>query len=492
MSRGMNKPLKMRGKGCLFLFALPFLAVGILSIARALRSILSGNYEIPELIILMVFGIIFGGVGVGILLGARYGGRIMKREILLRERHPDEPWKWREEWTTNRIKGAGKGALAFTWFFALFWNLISWTVIGSNFKDLLARKDWTTLFVLLFPLIGLGLLIWAVKATIRWRKYGSSTLVLNRVPVPVGGILSGIVETGIKDLPEGGVTLTVNCIRKVQSSGKRSSSSESILWQEEKRVGRELLFRSLGGFGIPVEFQIPEECLETSLPAGNVHIFWRLHANAAVSGVDFDTSFIVPVFKTGERIEEAIPETYTEPFPPEDEEAYGPRSETVRVRPSPTGGTEFYFGPLRNPRIALGLAVFLAVWAVPIWMLLRRGASHIFSLIFITMFALMAFFLVRLVVGTTRVVADGGGIRVHRGFLGLTLLTTRVPRAEIEDVHLRIGMQKNPGSGSAGRAYYSIDVIRRDGSKVVAGRHLRDKKEASFIASEIKRMIGIR
>ena len=45
--------------------------------------------------------------------------------------------------------------------------------------------------MLLFPLVGIGLLVWAIRATLRYRRYGISLLELTTLPAPVGHALEG-------------------------------------------------------------------------------------------------------------------------------------------------------------------------------------------------------------------------------------------------------------------------------------------------------------
>jgi hypothetical protein len=41
-----------------------------------------------------------------------------------------------------------------------------------------------------------------------------------------------------------------------------------------------------------------------------------------------------------------------------------------------------------------------------------------------------------------------------------------------------------------GRLYYDVEIRRNDGKKVVAGRAVRDKREAEWLAATIKRALG--
>jgi hypothetical protein len=56
----------------------------------------------------------------------------------------------------------------------------------------------------------------------------------------------------------------------------------------------------------------------------------------------------------------------------------------------------------------------------------------------------------------------------------------RLPASEVAEVTTRIGMQ------AGGTPYYDVILVRRDGKRVVAGRNIRDKREAEWVAGLIR------
>src|SRR5437868_6654694 len=89
------------GMGCLALFALPFAGVGIFTAYKAIESLLQG--KIKEGFFLIVFALVFGGVGFGLLIGVFFGSKFKKRRTALQIAHPEEPWLWRKDWASGRI-----------------------------------------------------------------------------------------------------------------------------------------------------------------------------------------------------------------------------------------------------------------------------------------------------------------------------------------------------------------------------------------------------
>ncbi len=232
------------------------------------------------------------------------------------------------------------------------------------------------LIALLFPAVGVGLLVWAVRATIRRRRYGTSVLELGTLPAVVGHALEGTLRTPAGLRPPEGFRVVLSCIRRVTSgSGRNRSTSERILWQEERRA-------TASGVGVPVAFAIPTDATPSDPGRSDDRTLWRLEVSAEVPGVDYAAGFEVPVFRTAES---ALPRTETEQavaarsaVPADYRQPAGSRILVSRTR----RGTEIYFPPARNPGMAASLTVFTLIWAAAIWATIAFDAPLIFPIVF--------------------------------------------------------------------------------------------------------------
>ncbi len=211
-------------------------------------------------------------------------------------------------------------------------------------------------------------------------------------------------------------------------------------------------------------------------------VLWRLEARASVPGVDYHARFEVPVFRTQE----------TEiPLPPEENESLADYAAEYRQLPdsriyvtSTLRRTEIFFAPARNLGLAAGLTIFFAIWTAVTVALPRLGAPIVFPVVFAAFDLLLAYALLGVWLGTTRVIVTSSAAEVCRGLLGLGL-TRRIAVDDIEDVILNIGMQ----SGST--AYYDIRLVLRDGKQLHAGSSLRDKREAAWLVEQMKTRLGL-
>jgi hypothetical protein len=85
--------------------------------------------------------------------------------------------------------------------------------------------------------------------------------------------------------------------------------------------------------------------------------------------------------------------------------------------------------------------------------------------------------------GVARVTADRGTLTIASGYLFPGRERT-LNAPEITDVTSMMGMR----SGST--PYYDIAIVRKDGKKIKAGRGIRDKREAEWLAATIKSALG--
>ena len=170
---------KKTGLFFILLFLLPFCGVGLSCVVFALQEAASEQPEVGTVLFLGLFGLVFGGVGVWMILRAfrvyQSSQQIDERKI----QHPDKPWLWHKDWSSRLIQDSNRSSLSYIWFLSVFWNLISvpmsLTVLP---REVLQNRNYPALLGLLFPLVGAGLLIWAIRSTLRWKKFGTSILEL--------------------------------------------------------------------------------------------------------------------------------------------------------------------------------------------------------------------------------------------------------------------------------------------------------------------------
>jgi hypothetical protein len=475
----LKPPNTTSAMACLVLFLLPFAAVGAVTAVLAAQRAASGNWQ--EALFFGLFALTFGGVGFGGIAAVLAGRRKLKAQAALEARHPDSPWLWRSDWASGRIVDSSRATMFAAWIFAVFWNLVSFPTGFLGVRAAIHEGKPAALLALLFPLVGSGLLVWAVRSTLRYRKYGVSRLELSTVPGVIGRTLIGTVRAPASMQPDGGFQATLSCVRQVTTrSGKNTSTSESILWQEERRIlGEPSRTAAAMETHIPVAFRLPadaEACDDTN---PNNRVLWRLQLSASVPGVDYESRFEVPVFRTSASDQPLSTDEERLTQDPLAGAQYQQPADSRIVVTSNRRGTEVMFPAARNPGAATSLAFFLLLWLGCIALQMYFRAPVVFPIITGLFGVLILIGVLDLWLEVSRVTVDAGNLTWATGYLFPGRDRT-LGASEIADVTASIGMQ------AGATLYYDVVVLRKSGKKIKLGRSLCYKHEAEWLAQTIK------
>lgn len=305
-----------------------FGGVGAMMVLGSIALLLSG--EVGGAAALCVFGLIFGGAGYGaskifavpegkkpILIHQHqaqsesvYGQttrtisevefvdtNLTEEELARRQQqHAAQPWTQRAEWVRGRMERGHAGSLGMFIGFTVVWNIIGWGIVGFAF---LGGDGDAPLFLWLFPLVGVALAVMVGRMWIRQRKFGISILTLDTVPAPLGGSLSGTLETNVRvqDVPPQGFCVRLLCLDRISyrdSDGDRRVREEKIWGGEQYVPGRRQGATEV--VTVPISFNIPSHLPPTEMSPSDDRVLWRLNVTASTPGVDYFEQFEVPVF----------------------------------------------------------------------------------------------------------------------------------------------------------------------------------------------------
>lgn len=243
----------------------------------------------------MIFVVVFGSFGLTILIATATRTSLGDNSSKLIEKYPDQPWLHRPEWQSKRISSNNS-----TRFFGITTATIAWNILSFPawviLYGILNEGDYSSLWIAIFPLIGL-LLIWKiVYLLLRRRKFGDVVLELDVVPCVPGSDLRGKIQIPITFNISQGITLKLKCINNVTTrSDKGQINKLKLLWKAEQVV-YDGQFWNKTHLVFPINFKIPAEVRATDETNPDDKVFWHLEAYAELPGVNFSEEFDIPVF----------------------------------------------------------------------------------------------------------------------------------------------------------------------------------------------------
>lgn len=394
----------------------------------------------------------------------------------LKQAHPDEPWLWRPQWAGGEIHSSAKPSAIAVCAIALFWNAIA---LPSAVPTMLAhdlRYEPKFAWLALFPIIGFGLIAWAIHLLLRWNAYGDSRFEMKSVPGKIGGTLEGSIHVSRGIEPMRRVTLKLVCINHTSSG---NSGSDRPLWSDESEV------TAGGDHSIPVVFLIPPECRPSDDSNFRDRIYWRLNAKSDGGIVNYKSSFEVPIFQIGETSAQAAEVLDLRTRRDQRVSEFRPQGSAIRFGLTPDGQSEIYFRAFRNPSVILALLGFLAIWSGSTYLIFKEHAPLIFRIVWPALEALLGLWVIAMMFGSTTVLIGDGVMKVTWRLCGIPVSTRRVRSSEARDVRSIAGM-------TAGTTVYRrIQVRYGQRGELNFGDGIGDPIEADWLATRIDEALGL-
>jgi len=466
----------------LVLFGLVFFSVGVAGFIHGVGMWQRGAANAVSQTLLPLIFVAIGGLIMAGGMAVWFGG---KRQAAAQAQHPDEPWLWNKAWAGGRITDSNKAAMIVAWVFAGIWNAISAPGLFMAAPQMIRKHDIKVLLVLLFPLVGMGILFMAVRATIEFVRFGTSVFEPATLPGVIGGHLVGVIYTKVRTLPAEGFDVRLRCINAVTTgTGKSRSTTETVRWEDQETIARPVGDQNTDGAAVPVSFVIPYDCPQSSDTDSDNRILWRLSVTAQVPGVDYSATFEVPVFRTADSREggdggvDPIA-AYRKP----DEPLRAPTDRGITMTPVP-GGVEFFFGPARSP-VSAGMTIFTGLGFMAVgWFARGGGVPLLVALIFGGMGLLALWAGLNMLLGSLRVTITNGQVLVRKRRV-LTATTTRYA-AEAPGGFAAHAMAVQKGQA----VRYRVMLERRAAAAVLVGDNIKEKREADWIAAEMSKAAG--
>jgi hypothetical protein len=483
----------------LTLFGLPFLGAGLAFIYQQLAN--RGNHSTFETVATILFASVFVCIGAGLMYAAIAGYSRLQKQAAMEESNPLSPWLWRTDWALRRAESQNKKSEILFWVLAIFCNIVTLPFLPGVVQQFARNRDPRVFLLFVFNLLGVFLIVKAVRASIRHRRFGDTYFEFDALPFSPGERVGGRIHLKLDTRVEHGIDIRLSCVRKIiTGSGKSSSTSQVILWQADQNVPAGAVGPGPLGRAILVDFTPPPDSLFTSHGNPNDQVLWLLHAQADVPGVDYSDDFEIPVFRSasssvpasdfGTRIAagtDSFGFATTQPSGADSGEVPPPARTKVVVGMG-SGGTEFYFPALRNPKRAAMLLFFMLVWSAVVYVLYQKHAPIFFFVVFgLSDLLIIAGFL-HLTFGSARITVRSGEIFSRTGLFGLG----RTRRIQVSDVAAIVPVVSAQQGTNSGSQLHAIRMRLKDGSKLTLADEIDSRQEARWVVSQIETLAGLK
>ena len=448
------------------------------------EAILNRELRFSMLAFYLIFIITFGGVGVGLLSYCLIAPiNKLPADALKNVDTTNQPWLTHRNWTSAVIHSDAKSGLWFSWGFALFWNAIA-IPAGVFATPEVLSGNYAAALVYMFPLVGLGLLSWALTATLRWQRFGRTPLTLDPYPGSIGGQVGGTVDIGLPFDSNNIFKATLSCLYSYMSgSGDDRERKERVVWQSE---GIAYAKSWNGGTRLEILFNV-----EPNLPASdpqedNSYHLWRLNIVSELEGADFDRNYEIPVFPT-QQSAKLLRQLSTEHHQAAEQRLR--EIESVLNMEQIPGGVQIYYPAFKKPVGKLIGMVFGIFFFAAGMIAGSQGAPLIFPIVFGLIGGLIALGTLYSLVVALNVIINRQELVTKKTILGIPIGGKRIERQAIK--HLRLVKSYSQSNGKKHQQFYKIQALTKDSKKIDIGFNLAGQNVGKQAMESIALLTGL-
>ncbi len=431
-----------------------------------------------------IFFFVFGGVGLGLMI---YVLRAPKEKDLTAPQYADTPWLANDAWQGGVIRSNSKSTMWFVWGFAAVWNLISAPLPFVVYEEYVDKGNTLALIGLLFPLVGAGLLWWAISRTLEWRHFGPAPVTLDPFPGSIGGHTGGTIDVNMPYDPAARFSITLTSLHSyVSGSGDSRSRKENAKWQDTQ------VAHSTTGpkrTRLSFRFDVPQGLNESDADQSeDSYDLWRLNLKAELPGTDIDRDYEIPVYATGEQSRQLSGFAIDEAKSEQRQIDLGVIRKLVKLSQG-TGGKSMLYPIGRNLYSGISGCLFGGVFTAVGWFLLAHEGhiimGGIFGLIGVVILASSLYFLLN----SLEISQEGSHLKIVRRILGIPVSAGKMRRSDF----VRFEKKSSMSTQSGGRhvMHYTLRAVDQIGQRLVVGEGFKGASQADAAAEFIAREFGL-
>ncbi len=443
------------------------------------QAVLNRELRWSMLIFYLIFVLAFGGSGGGLLAYCVLSNNGLQASPIT----GDKPWLANSDWQTSTIFSHGKATMIAACAGAILWNVIAIpaAVIGM---DEAFDGNWLALLVLIFPAVGLGIAIFAVRSILSWRRFGRTPLVMDPFPGAIGGHVGGAITIPVAFDPSYVFKATLSCIfSEERGSGDDRRRHEKTVWQTEGAAHTEATHN---GTRAKILFEVEPGLPNADAQRGSRYHYWKLTITAALPGIDYNRSFDIPVYAGNTQASDTVPLSNQHP---EAIEAVTDKVEYALNLERVPGGVLLHYPAFRHPWVKLSCILIGGVFSGIGIGLIVSGESFFIGTCF-SLFGLpfVLGFLYSLLLALD-IRLDQDALYTRKRLLGVVVGKRKIPRNLLS--HLEIKEDYTMSSGSKSTTYYKIQAHTVHGKKIDVGLNLAGRNTAQQALDAISSLTGV-
>jgi Protein of unknown function (DUF3592) len=426
----------------------------------------------------MIFVLVFGGAGVGLICWAMHS----HSKIIDTPSATAKPWLGHKDWASPVLRSDARKRFYVAWLFALFWNLMSAPVLFAIPGEW-AKGNHAILLAALFPLVGVGLIVWGIRSTQRWLRIGATPLTMDPYPGSIGGQVGGTIATNLPFQSGQRFPLVLSCVYSYMSgSGKSRKCRERVEWSAEGYADVEPAGR---GTRLSFRFDVPP-ALPTSELSDERYHFWRLNLRSEGGEVNLDRNFELPVFATAQNSAQLQVDSTAHPLAREEQDQH---IDQVMSMEQTSDGLALEFPVGRNGALNGGMAAFGAFFFAAGVFAGNMGAPLPMAAIFCLLGGGIALGGLYGLLNRLEVRLSQESIHTRRSLLGVVVRKTATACSEVRQ--LRIHRTGSTTSGNTQRVYFAVRAHRRDGKQITIAESLVGQGAADQVAEALAFYSGL-
>ena len=281
------------------------IVLGVGAQVALLGSYRHGNLDLPTAALIFALGAGFAAWGLWhyysvFAIGAARQARMAEKLA----QHPDAPWLLDDAWADRKVVDrSGLSTCLFLWLWSIGWWIFCGFLWGFDLQVIVAAagRSWLQGLLIVF-LAGTGILgiAAAIATTVRWLRYGASTLRIDSLPGYLGDRFRGSVSARIQPQRETHLEAEVACERvtvvwtQTPRGGRSKKLIHTPLWVHRWPLERDRMTRAKNGdVIIPIDVPLPEDQPQFEIDADGAGIRWVLRIGRDLSAANASDAVVI-------------------------------------------------------------------------------------------------------------------------------------------------------------------------------------------------------